>query len=98
MLELILWLAAFVVVSALVQLVILKGTEKRFRPLRFLPLAAVAFLCIQAWRAWGGSGIFIGLGGLAAMLYLIQAGVILAGWALAWAIWRWWKKRKVGTK
>ena len=43
---------------------------------------------ICALRACRAGGLFVGLNVAAALLYLLQAGLYLAGWGLAWVLWR----------
>ena len=95
--EVLTYFAPWLVVPCILQTAALWLTRDRFRLLRFLLPAAAGWKLLQAALVWGQGGLFIGLSQLAALVCLIQAGMILAGWGLGWlAGWRL-CRRKEGT-
>lgn len=61
--------------------VLIRVTRQLFRPLRFLPLLTLLIPLGLAVQEWQTGGWFWELGFL---LYLVMAGLMLVGWALAW--------------
>ena len=85
---LLLWFALWLVGPCVLQLGVLRLTRRSLGCLRLLPLAAVGGPLVCARRAYRAGGLFVGLNVAAALLYLLQAGLYLAGWGLAWVLWR----------
>lgn len=82
MLEMILLIGGPGILLFIVELVIIRLTRRRFRPLRFLSLLTLLIPLALAAEAWlTKSGWFWELG---VLLYLIMAGLMLFGWGLAY--------------
>mgnify|MGYP003374840507 FL=1 len=88
MAEIVLYFALWLAGGLVLQLLLLRLTRNRFRFLRVLPLVVVGWQGFNALRAYGAGGLFIGLNALAALVFLLQGGAFLAGWGLAWLLWR----------
>lgn len=87
--------AAFLLVPALLQWMILCWTETRFRILRWVLLALPALL---AWRGWWRLTApfeeYPHHEGLAGVLLCMFAGLSLLGWALGWVLYEAEQRRK----
>ena len=84
--------ALFLLVPFAVQLAVLFATENRFRPLRFsIPILTVAagmvFLVFLLLSCLGTppDGLSILVLSLAVVLCFTLSGLVMLGWALAWA-------------
>ena len=93
--ELVLTFALPVLVAFAVQWGVLALTRRRLRPLRWVTLAGVLIPFALAAAAWNdGSGLFIGLGQLAAFLWACVGVCALLGWGLSWGAHALWERRK----
>lgn len=82
MLEVILLVCGPGILLFIVEMVIIRLTRRRFRPLRFLSLLTLLIPLVLAAEAWlTKSGWFWELG---VLLYLIMAGLMLFCWGLAY--------------
>lgn len=81
--ELILLALGFFLGGLLAELFLLHCTKTRMKWLRFLPLAAVAWLWGLAWTQSQDHSMFAGLSGLAALAHAIAGGLVLLGWCAA---------------
>ncbi len=85
------WLvfAALLFVPMILQYMLLRWTEPRFRFLRWVLLALPAFL---AWRGWRRLTApfeeYPHHEGLAGVLLCMFGGLSLLGWALAWVVYK----------
>ena len=87
--ELILLALGFFLGGLLAELFLLHCTKTRMKWLRFLPLAAVAWLWVSAWQNYHYShALFIGLSELAALADAIAGGLVLLGWCAARGIYK----------
>lgn len=59
------------------------GCRTTRKPLRFIPLYCAAVTAIFAVRAWNTPSLFIGLNGLAALIWGMIGGCILLGYGAA---------------
>lgn len=81
--------------SFLAQWLVLRWTQRRLRPLRFVLLAFPAWLWYQGWwRFHAPWEEYPHHEALAGFLFYVLAVLALAGWGLAWAAYNAWKRRK----
>lgn len=69
------------VVLFVLEWILIRVTRQALRPLRFLPVLTLLIplgLAVQEWQTGGW------FWEIAALFYLVMAGLMLAGWALAW--------------
>ena len=91
------WLifAAFLFVPAVLQWMVLRVTETRFRVLRWTLLTLPALLTRQGWRYLTASfEEYPRHEGLAGTLLYIFAALALAGWGLGWALYKFQNRRE----
>jgi len=86
MAELILIPAAVVAAAFGVQMLILRLTQKKWKPLRWLVLSALIPLGLLVWDEVRIPSMFGGLDDLAALFYLLLAICVLVGWIMGWAV------------
>ena len=90
--ELILLALAFLLGGFGVELLLLHVTSTKGKWLRALPLLAVAGLWILAWQDYHRPGMFIGLREIVVFADIAAGFLVLAGWGLAWPVFRRWKR------
>ncbi len=91
------WLifAAFILAPAVLQWMILRVTETRFRILRWALLTLPALLTPEGWRYLTASfEDYPHHEGLAGALLWMFAGLSLLGWVLGWVLYKLQKRRK----
>lgn len=91
------WLifALFLLVPLVLQFVVLRWTERRFRVLRWALLVLPAYLWYQGyWRLHAPWEQYPHHEGLAGALCYIFAALALAGWALGWGVYGFGKRKR----
>lgn len=87
--------AAFLFVPMVLQWMVLRWTERRFRILRWTLLALPALLTRRGWRYFTAPfEEYPHHEGLAGALLYSFAALALLGWALGWALYKFQKRRE----
>lgn len=82
-------------IPMLAQWLVLRWTERRLRPLRWVLPAFPAWLWYRGWwRLHAPWEEYPHHEGFAGFLLCMLAVLALAGWGLAWAVYGAWKRRK----
>lgn len=81
MVELLIFACVPGVVLFVLEWILIRVTQGWLRLLRFLPLLTLLIPLALAAQEWQGGGWFWEI---AALFYLVMAGLMLLGWSLAW--------------